>query len=311
VSIDQVDPKVIRAKRAFIRSRHAIAAAGDDLESHQLWLDRHCAAWAEDVKLCERKLSCKLRTRAIKRLALGLFLIGPITCLALLRLIVRLLPSVRGLFFSSLAWFHALIRLARKHAGSHLSPWSVVRATKNYNKARHRYRIAGLDGPLCTGQPASSNVAPKSETGLLRVRLIVASFGAVIVGLLASATTPDRQDEPAEASPNTLVLAGQSAPLPPVASNKLSAPSTSSGFAVLAAPREAERISPIGTTIAEIISITRPSPNAREQPEATAEALEVTPPVRKPKIKIKAKPKRSPTKQNHQLTLWERLPWLR
>jgi hypothetical protein len=51
VSIDQVDARVLRVGRAFRRSRHAIAAARDDLENHQLWLNRHRAAWAEHKTL--------------------------------------------------------------------------------------------------------------------------------------------------------------------------------------------------------------------------------------------------------------------
>ena len=314
--MNQVGAKVLRAKWTFIGSRHAIADAHDDLESHRLWLDRHRAAWDQDIKLCERRLSSKLRTRAIKRLALGLFLIGPITCLALLRVIVRLLPGMRSLFVGSVSWLHALVRFTCKHVGSHLSSWSLIHAAKNHNKARHHYRIAGLDGPLCTGQPASSNMFPKSK-GLLQVRLVVASFGAVIVGLIASVTTPDRGEELAQVFPNSLVQAGQSARLPPMALHESSAPSRISGFAVLAAKPEAERVSSIGMTMAEIISITRPLPNPLEQPRARAEALEVTPPIRKPKmeikpkIEIKAKPKRSPTRQKPQLPLWEQLPWLR
>ena len=306
ILLDQVEPKVVRAKRASRRSRNLIVAARDELEGHQQWLENHRVAWAEDVKLYERRLASKLRIGACQRLALGLLLIGPITCLALLRLTARLLPSVRGLFSSCVSWPDALVRLARKHIGPHLSPVDV---TKNHNNARHHCRIAGLDGPLCTGQPASSNVVPKSEAGLLQVRLVVASLGAVIVGFLASATTPDRHEEPAEASLSTLVQASQSAPLPPVTPKESSRPV--SGFAVLAATPEAERVSFAAATIAEIISIARPLPDPLEQPEATAEALEVTLPARKPKIKIKAKPKRSPAKRKPQLTLWEQLPWLR
>jgi hypothetical protein len=310
LSIDQVDAKILRAKKAFARSRHAIAAAHDDLENHQRWLNRLRAAWAENAKRHERQLNRRLWTWALKRLGLGLLLIGPITCLALFRFIARFLPSVRDRLFSSVSWF-ALARLTRKRASSLLH----VHAAKSRNTSGHRYRIRGLDGPLCTGQPASSNVIPKPETCLLQARLVVASFAAVVVGFLAAATTPDRHTEPAQVPPNTLVHAGQTAPLPPVPSNELrdaggSAPSPLSGFAVLAATPAAERVSPAGATIAEIISITRPLTEKQEQPKATTtELLKVPPPVRKPKIKVKLK--RSPTTPKHEQTLWDQLPWLR
>jgi hypothetical protein len=139
----------------------------------------------------------------------------------------------------------------------------------------------------------------------------------VAVGFLVAVTTPDRYAEPAQVPPNTLVHAGQSAPLPPAASNESrdaegSAPRPLLGFAVLAATPAVERVSPATATIAEIISITHPLTEELEQPKATmAEPLEVTLPVRKPKIKTEVKLKRRPTKSKHQLTLWEQLPWLR
>ena len=62
LSTDQVDGKILRAKRAFARSRHAIAAAHHDLENHQRWLNRHRAAWAASVKSYERQVN-SLATR--------------------------------------------------------------------------------------------------------------------------------------------------------------------------------------------------------------------------------------------------------
>jgi hypothetical protein len=316
VSVNQVGAKVLCAKWASIRSRHAIAAAHDDLESHQLWLDRHRATWDEEAKLYESRLNRESRAQGFTRLAFGLLLIGPITFLALLRLTAGLLPNVRDLFVSSVSWLHALVRLTRKHVRSHLSWWSSTQATRNHNKSPHCGRIAGLDGPLCTGQPASSSsdVVPESETGLLKVRLVVALFGAVIIGFLAAAQTSDTHEEPVERPPNVLEHSGPTTSLPPAASNQSreverSAPDTISGFAVVPSAPAAQRVSLAEATITEIISLTRPLPNTLEQPDAIIEA-EVTIPIRKPIVKrVKSKP--SPTKQKHQLTLWERLPWLR
>ena len=70
-----------------------------------------------------------------------------------------------------------------------------------------------------------------------------------------------------------------------------------------------ELVSLPSTTIGDMMSITRPLVGAEEQPDAQVELLEVTPPLRKPTIKIKRK--RKPPNQKRQLTLWDQLPWLR
>ena len=267
--MDQVAARAIRARWASIRSRRAIATAQDDLESHQRWLDRHCAAWAENVRLCERRLNSRLRAEAIKRLAVGLFLIGPIACLAFLRRIGR---------------------ENRKKAGQH--------------------RIPGLDGALCTGQPVSSNVVGDTETGLLPVRLVVALFAAVIVGMLAAASAYTSHQEPAR----PLVLRH----LAPPSSTQVAAvkhverlvPDPISGFAVVAAPA-ARPVSLAAATIDEMIALTQFWPYTLDQSEATNETLEVALPARKPSVKIRAKRRHSPAKPEPKLTLWEQLPWLR
>lgn len=260
--------KAIRARWASIRSRRAIATAHDDLESHQRWLDRHCAAWAENVRLCERRLNSRLRAEAIRRFAVGLFLIGPIACLAFLR------------------------RIGREN-----------------RKKPGRHRIPGLDGALCTGQPVSSNVVSNTETGLLPVRLVVALFAAVIVGMLAAASATTHQ-EPAR----PLVLRH----LAPPSSTHVAAvkhverlvPDPISGFAVVAAPA-ARPVSLAAATIDEMIALTQFWPYTLDRSEATIEAFEVALPTRKPSVKFRAKRRTSPAKPQPKLTLREQLPWLR
>jgi len=310
VSIDQLDARVLRVRRAFRQSRHAISAARDDLQSHQLWLDRHRAAWAEHVKHYERRLGSKRGIWAVKRLALRLFLVFPLVCVALFRLVARFVPHLRGLRLGRFLHLHALASLIQKRVWSLLSSWPG--ATRR-NTPSHRDRIPGLDGQLCIGQPMSSNVTPKLEPGLLQARLVVASVGAVIVGFLAAATTPDRHGERAELPLSTQVRADRPAPLPSGVANALrdegSAPNSVPGFAVQAQTPAEELVSLPGATIGDLISITRPLAGAEEQPDATIELLEVTPPLRKPTIKIKRK--RKPPNQKGQLTLWDQLPWLR
>jgi len=311
VSIDQLDARVLRVRRAFRRSRHAIAAARDDLENHQLWLDRHRAAWAEHVKHYERRLGSKRRIWAVKRLALRLFLVFPLICVVLFRLVARFVPHLRGLRRGSFLHLHALGSLIQKRVWSLLSSWPG--ATSRNNTPSHRDRIPGLDGQLCIGQPVSSNVTPKLEPGLLQARLVVASVGAVIIGFLAAATTPDRHGERAEVPLSTRVRADRPAPLPSGIANALrdegSAPYSVPGLAVQAQTPAGELVSLPGVTIGDMMSITRPLVGAEEQPDATIELLEVTPPLRKPTIKIKRK--RKPPNQKGQLTLWDQLPWLR
>lgn len=177
----------------------------------------------------------------------------------------------------------------------------------------HRDRIPGLDGQLCIGQPMSSNVTPKLEPGLLQARLVVASVGAVIVGLLAAATTPDRHRERAEVPRSTQVRADRPASLPSGVARapRDEGPAVNSvpGFVVQAQTPVEELVSLPGATIGDMMSITRPLVRAEEQPDATIELLEVTPPLRKPAIKIKRK--RKPPNQQGQLTVWDQLPWLR
>ena len=296
MAIDQIDAKVLRARRAFSRSKRAIAAACDDLEEHKLWLDHHRAGWAEAVKLCERRLSTKLRIRAFQRLVWGIFLVAPILCLALYRLTARFLPRVRS---------EVLVRCTWRPNVPDLSSWLRIRS---------RHRISGLDGPLCLGQPSPRTVIPRSEIGLFKVRLFVAAFGAVIVGFLAAATTPDRPSEPAQVrSPTTPVQPPQSALVPTVASSKAlvreeQAPIRTTGFTTLEATTATPALSLPGATIAELISITSPLAGYAD----AATEPEVTPPLRKPKLtaNTKAKPKRHLTKQK-QITFWDQLPWRR
>lgn len=78
---DQVEVEVARAKRDFTRSRNIIAAARDDLESHQRWMDDHRAAVAEAAKRHQSK-----------RLAVGLTLLQPLACTALFCRTIQILP---------------------------------------------------------------------------------------------------------------------------------------------------------------------------------------------------------------------------
>jgi len=144
--LDQVEAKVFRAKRAFRRSTYIITAARDELESHQRWLDRHRAAWAEQVKRYHRLLDRKISLRPFTRFV-GLILSVPCGLAQALRLKKR--PP---------------------HPSSQLS---LSETTSDY--ARHsqlQHRIRGLDGQLCTmkppvPRPISEQIATRGECPLI------------------------------------------------------------------------------------------------------------------------------------------------
>ena len=168
------------------------------------------------------------------------------------------------------------------------------------------YEKAATDCGLCPGQPVSSN--PKSETGLLQVRLVVASIGAVIIGFL-SASTPETNGRktPPEVTGNAVPILHL-----PASSNLKSVarlvPDPILGFAVIVVAPAAQRVPLPAATVAEMISLARPMIETLDQAEI--DALEVTPPARKPKIKVKVKSKR-PLKPKPELTFWQQLPLLR
>ena len=71
---DQVEVKVARAERTFIRLRKIIAAAGEDLQTQQLGLDQNRASPLKG----QRPLSNKRAIWAFVRFAIGLPLLLPI-----------------------------------------------------------------------------------------------------------------------------------------------------------------------------------------------------------------------------------------
>ena len=145
----------------------------------------------------------------------------------------------------------------------------------------------------------SSN-PPKSETGLLQVRLVVASIGAVIIGFLASTPETYGTKTPPE-------VTGNAVPSSNLKSVARLVPDPILGFAVIPEAPAAQRVPLPATTVAEMISLARPIIETLDQAET--DALAVTPPARKPKLKVKVKSKR-PLKPKPTNFL-EQLPLLR
>jgi hypothetical protein len=304
--LDQVESKIARAKRASRQSRKMIVSAENALEGHECWLHCHRAAWVESVKHYQQQLDSRRRLWALKRLLLRLLLIGPILFVRLVGGLARALRRAREI--RTISVLSRLVHAKRAR----------IRPTNS--RQGPQPRISGLDGPLCTGQPwspepgaitKSGRRKTSREIGLLPARLVVASIGAVIVGCLAAAATPEGPKEPPTTSTYS---SGGPASLPRAASNKpygikQPAPHQFSGFSALVAPMT-EPVPPLGMTVAEIVSITRPSTEIVERPAESSELADVTVPARKPNTALKAKLQPASTKHKRQLTLGERLPWL-
>jgi len=318
--LDQVEAKVARAKRAFRRSRNIIVAARDELESHQRWLDRHRAAWAEDVKRHHRLLNRQMAIKAFTRFAVGLILPVPFALVQALRLTLKERPS---------------------HAPSQLSFAETARDYTRHPQLQHR--ICGLDGQLCTMKPAVLRPTPgrtemrgecspipdgasfravASLGSLLKGRVLVSALGVITVFLIAAgAVRPTISSLPAEAP----VPAAPKVPGPPQhaaavsvtvpkapgkAQRSAPSPAPVSGFAVLAATSASEPLLLPAQTIANMMLITSPLALAPMEPETTTAPIAGEPLAAKPTVK--AKPKRKLARREpQQLPWWQRLPWIR
>ena len=300
MSVDQVEARILSAKRAFTSAKHEIATAHADLE--QLFLDRHRVAWSEDLKLYDYLCNRRIRTQILTRLSLGLFLIGPITGLALWRLVDRSFPYLRNLHIRGGFSLSSQVKRIRTHITKHVSAWLRNHAAEY--QAKSGYRIRGLDGPLCRGQPSSSNVPRASEMSVMKIRLGVASIGVTMVGFLVIAVTPDIPKEQSQLFPAANSPASRSTTVARVQEIKASAPDVISGFALLAAAPADDPVSLPAASIGEIMFITRPLDEAEKQDD-----WEITPPIRKPQIRLKAKNRPDSAKQKPQVSWWEQLPW--
>ena len=81
-SLDQIESKIARARRAAIRSKRIIITANDDLEAHRQWVERHRLAWADALESFQRSLRAKQKVRAVAR-SIVLILVLPVTVLKL------------------------------------------------------------------------------------------------------------------------------------------------------------------------------------------------------------------------------------
>jgi hypothetical protein len=329
--LDQVEAKVAGAKRAFRRSRNIIAAARDDLESHQRWLERHRAAWAQDVKRDQRLLNRKLTIWAFKRFSLSLILVVPFVCIALFRRISALARA-----------FRLTLKERPSHASSQLSFAETAR--DNTRQPQLQHRIRGLDGQLCTMQPAvlrptAGRIEMRGDCSPILVgaafravaslgsfskgTVLVSTLGVITVFLIAAgAVRATISSLPAEAP----VLAAPKMPGPPQRAAAVSvtvpkapgkaqrsapSPVPISGFAVLAATSASEPLLLPAQTIADMMLITSPLALVPMEPETTTAPVAGESLAVKPKVKAKLKRKLARQEPQQQLPWWRQLPWIR
>jgi hypothetical protein len=93
--LDQIESKIVRARRAAIRSKKIILAANDDLEAHRQWVERHRLAWADALESFQRSLRAKERVRAVAR-SLVLILVLPVSIIKLAYQMVGWMISLLG-----------------------------------------------------------------------------------------------------------------------------------------------------------------------------------------------------------------------
>ena len=312
--LDQVEAKVARAKRAFRQSRGIIAAAGVELERHGRWLDRHRAAWAEEVKCHHRLLNRKLSIGACTRIAVGLILGAPFALAQAFRLPLRQRPS------------RASAQLNFAETAPHRT-----------RHAQFQHRIRGLDGQLCTMEPAdlrptSGWIAMRGECSpipdgeasrpvasfgsFLRSRALVSAFGGLTLLIAVGVVGATRSNPSAEAPvlaalngarpPQHAVAVPVTVPKPP---GKTQRSTPTSGFAVLAATSTPELLVLPAQTIADMMLIARPLSLAPREPETTTAPVAEEPLVSKPARK--SKPKRLVKREPRQLPWWQRWSWIR
>ncbi len=58
-SLEQFESRIARARRAAIRSKRLVITAGNDLQAHSQWLDKHRAAWSESIDCIRRSVKAQ------------------------------------------------------------------------------------------------------------------------------------------------------------------------------------------------------------------------------------------------------------
>jgi hypothetical protein len=308
---DQVEGRVVRANRVSRRSRQIIFAAIADLERHQRWLDRHRAAWAEDITRHHRLLKRKLVIGAFTRFTVEPILFVPVALARLLKLMLK-------------AKFHASPAL------------SFAETAIDTAKHPHQVRIPGLDGQLCTMERARALQAePRGERSPIPngvafraiaslkgpSRVSISALGVIAVLLIATgAVRATIASLPAEiptsithevSEPTQQAAVLSAAALKGSVKAQRSAPAP--GFAVLGATFASEPLQLPPQTVANMVLITSPLAAAVSEPSTEHDGASVAKELLAAEPRMKPKPKRKVARHEpeQQLPWWQQFPWIR
>jgi hypothetical protein len=316
---DQVEAKIARANRAFQLSSRILAAAREDLNSHGEWLERHRLNWAAEVKRHRRLLHRKLTMRTAVRSAVGFLFAAPFGLARALE------PNKNG----------AAARVP-----------SEPRRDKPTNGSSHvsQHRtIRGLDGPLCTMEPAPLRAAARkteSRTGPLpfdntaisaartaeerQARRPFSALGLIALCLMAAGAVYATLSGPTGEAP--ALAAKKTQAVPPlsntVTKTSLTVPKTPkpvkrpaavSGSLILARPSEYQPVQNPPKTVVNMALISRPLTLASSEPEpvpAPTPAPIAKPVTAKPAAKIQVKQKLA-ERQPQPAPWWQQWSWMR
>lgn len=227
-----------------------------------------------------------------------------------------------------LALAQALRRMLRCTPSQLSFPEAALDSTEH---PQLQHRIHGLDGQLCTMEPAvlrraSGRIEMRGECSptpdsaafraaasgnLLKGTVLVSALGVITVLLIAAgavrATISERPAEaPVPAAPKVPAAVSLTVPKAPSKPQR-SAPV--SGFAILAAKSAFEPLRLPPQTIANMMSITIPLALASTEPDKAPVAGDSL--ASGPRAKTKSKRRLVRQKPQQQLPWWQSFPWIR
>jgi hypothetical protein len=187
--MDQVEVKVARAERACTRLRKIIVAAGEDLQSHQLWLDQNRASPLKG----DRPLSNKMAIWSFARFAVGLPLLLPIGGVK-----GRMIVSALGVMI--LLLITATMPALRFEVPLSVSP-KVAPATALTEPVKPTPIAPSVSGFSVIEESSVPEPQPLSEHSTIGMMLIVSIMSPPPIK--AEATTAPVVSEPTAAKPQT------------------------------------------------------------------------------------------------------------
>jgi hypothetical protein len=304
---DQVEAKIARANRAFRVSNRIIAAARNDLESHDAWLDRHRASWAGEVKRHRRLLKRKLAARALLRFVVGLVFALPFVIARSLQAKNKdsLAPAVRQGQSADPpltrhdALQHRIRTLGEQQSAASAGP-ALAAPRQHARRRKFSLRLDGIRSRVLAVLP--NLVKPKRPVPVLgSAALLLIALGAVR-GMISTAPA----DAPGPELRETFVL-------PPKAAKAsitvAKAPPPVSGITLVVNPPPSQTLQLPARTVADMMAITHPlalAPAAKVAATTAAEEPPMPLPTAKPKRKRKAA-----SREPAPIPWWQQWSWIR